>query len=163
MQEGPAHAAFRSAILRAMGDLKTLPQRAAWLRSRKGVTAEVAADVIGISRGFLSGIETGSDVPGRDTLIAIADYYSVAVDWLATGRGSPLPGPLSPDEIRLLWHFRAADAAERAALLILAERASGPDSAPPDWISEPWRMLDSEAAPAPKRDRRRRKRQNGTA
>lgn len=44
-----------------------------------------AADAIGISRSTLANIESGGDLPGRETLKAIADYYQVSVDFLLDG------------------------------------------------------------------------------
>ena len=50
------------------------------LRKKKGVTQAVAAEAIGMERGTLAGIETGHDLPGRDNLAAMADYYGVSLD-----------------------------------------------------------------------------------
>lgn len=80
-----------------------------------------AADAIGISRPYLGGIETDQDNPGRDVLIAAAEYYNVSVDWLATGKGDPRPTPLQERTARLIEIFESLDARDRAALEGLAQ------------------------------------------
>ena len=93
--------------------------------SRKLRQAEVA-DAVGVSRSFLSSIETGGDYPGRETLSAIADYFHVTIDYLQSGtttglpsRGGPLGGQFvdDPDELALLRFWRGLTDAERLLFL----------------------------------------------
>lgn len=54
------------------------------LRRERKLTQEDAAGAVGLSRSHLAGIERGHDLPGRELLIALANFYRVSVDWLAT-------------------------------------------------------------------------------
>ena len=72
----------------------TFADRLKGLRQDKGVTADEAADAVGIARATLSGYENGHDMPGRDTAKALADYYGKSLDWLLTGQGDPNPTAL---------------------------------------------------------------------
>lgn len=75
--------------------LKTLGERLRHLRKSRTLTQAVVADAVGMARPSLSNIERGEDVPGRDTLAALATYYEVSLDWLVTGDGRPdrMSGP----------------------------------------------------------------------
>lgn len=50
-------------------------------KAHGGGQAEIA-EAIGISRGYLGGLETDKEKPGRETLAAIATFYGVSVDSL---------------------------------------------------------------------------------
>lgn len=106
---GPSNACVRGLCQhRRMRGKTLLSDRVRGLREdRAPLTVEVAADAIGISRSYLSGIETGADNPGRETLIAIANYYKVSVDWLASGQGDPRPNALEERTARLVEVFEA--------------------------------------------------------
>lgn len=96
----------------------TLAQRVKGLRIERGLSVDEAADAIGPSRSYLSGIENGHDNPGREILIAIANFYEVSLDWLTTGEGEKRPEPiLSPEEDTLLRAYRKLPPEEAAALL----------------------------------------------
>ena len=79
------------------------------------------AEAVGISRSYLSGIETGKDLPGRNIAAKLAKYYGVSLEWLLHGdRGGPIlrsAGPLSPDEQRIIEAFRALPDEEAQDLL----------------------------------------------
>ena len=45
------------------------------LRKAKGVTQEVLADQLGVSRRTVSRWETGSNMPDLDIIVLLADYY----------------------------------------------------------------------------------------
>ena len=47
------------------------------LRKRAGLTQAEVADALGIGRSTLATYETGNDLPGRETLAALATYYKV--------------------------------------------------------------------------------------
>jgi transcriptional regulator with XRE-family HTH domain len=68
-------------------------------------------------------IESGKDLPGRDTLYAIADYFNVSVDYILHG-GDATPQPPrtaevveDPDELALLGFWRGLDESERMLMV----------------------------------------------
>ncbi|MCE2578086.1 helix-turn-helix transcriptional regulator [Gluconacetobacter entanii] len=109
------------------------------LRLQKGkkegrrITQQEAADAVGIGRSTLASYEKGHDKPGRDTMIALAQYYAVPVDHIA---GTPsINSDLTPqavedpDELALLGFWRALNHDERKLLLTLFEKAIGTNAA----------------------------------
>ena len=98
--------------------------RIAALRKRtKGLAAQTVADAVGISRPHLSMIENDKDLPGRETLAAIATYFGVSVDYLLNGGDATPETPgqgefvEDPDELALLAFWRTLDSAERRLML----------------------------------------------
>lgn len=67
---------------------ETFAQRLKRLRKPRGTQAEVASD-LGISRTHLTKMETGGDLPGRETLQALATYFAVSVEYLQCGTNPP--------------------------------------------------------------------------
>lgn len=89
----------------------TLGQLVRELRKRAELTQQELAAEIGIARSTLASIETGSDLPGRETLLALADFFQVPVDQLRSRTGRerrPSEGELvkDPDELALLRYWR---------------------------------------------------------
>lgn len=82
-------------------------------KKRPGLKQYQVAEEIGISRQALSGIETGGDLPGRDTLVALASYYGVSVDYLQAGDAALPPEGCEivedPDELALLRFWRSLE------------------------------------------------------
>lgn len=72
---------------RRKGGPETLGSRLKMLRSERKLHQEDLAAEIGISRAYISQIETGAEAPGRDTLVAISNFFDVSLDWLASGDG----------------------------------------------------------------------------
>ncbi len=100
----------------------TLGQRLKALRKERGLTQAVVADAVGIQRPSLSMIEVGRDVPGRETLFALATYYKVSADYLRTGTPAPSQKGLSEsvddlDELAWLRLWRQLERDERVVLL----------------------------------------------
>lgn len=109
----------------------TLPARLRELRRGKRLTAVDAAAAIGISRSYLSCLETGKDVPGRQTLAALAQFYGTTMDDLEFGTAQTGDAPAyqavkDATEIRLLHLWRLLNQQERAALLRVAESFAAP-------------------------------------
>ncbi len=80
---------------------------------------EVAV-AVGIARSTLATLESGKDVPGRDTLVALAKFYDVSLEWLANGVGPQQAGAAAArteEEALLLYAFRALPEAEAKPLL----------------------------------------------
>lgn len=84
------------------------------------------------SRTNLSKIESGEYHPGRDLLMALAAFYDVSLDWLASGQGPMQPGKaaaLNEEEALLLYAFRALPQGEAKPLLqMLLSRVKPPGS-----------------------------------
>lgn len=101
-------------------------QRIRELRKRTPrLSADTVADAVGLSRTHLSMIENNHDLPGRETLAAIAAYFNVSVDYILNG-GDATPKPPDPskivedlDELALLDFWRTLDEAERKLMLKL--------------------------------------------
>lgn len=52
------------------------------LRMEKGITQTTLAGLLGISKSAISTYENGLRMPSEDTLIDIARYFKVSVDYL---------------------------------------------------------------------------------
>lgn len=59
-----------------------LPQRLKELRKENNLSQYKLAEELGVSRGLLSNYEQGSREPDFNTLMLIADYYCVSIDYL---------------------------------------------------------------------------------
>lgn len=79
---------------------ETFSTRLKRLREARGTQVVVAAD-IGISRAHLAKMETAKDMPGRDTLQALATYFNVTMDYLQCGGDAPPPDLSDDAEDRL--------------------------------------------------------------
>lgn len=67
------------------------------VRQEKGVTAKAVADELGILPDTYRSYETGRREPNLETLIAIANYYNVSIDYLL-GRPTA-PEPKTPEQL----------------------------------------------------------------
>jgi transcriptional regulator with XRE-family HTH domain len=99
-------------------------------QKQPGLTQEDVGAAVGISRSHVAGIESGGDLPGRETLAAFATFFEVSVDYILKG-GDPTPNlPESsklvddPDELTLLALWKELSDAERAMLLKLMKPPS---------------------------------------
>ena len=73
--------------------MATFPQRLQELKRRKGVMQKDVAASVGVPLRTYQRYERGENEPQLSTLIRIADFYGVTLDYLA-GR-SDVPGPES--------------------------------------------------------------------
>lgn len=105
----------------------TLGSRLRELRKKQAsLTQEDVAAAVGVSRSYIAGIESGGAKPGRESLVALADFFEVSVDYLIKG-GDPMPSQppetskfaKSPDELALLSLWRELDDGERRIILRL--------------------------------------------
>jgi transcriptional regulator with XRE-family HTH domain len=111
----------------------TLGQKLAALRKADGITQADAAAAVGIARSTLASIESGKDNPGRDTLVALATYYKVSLDYL-TGHGAEAgglqPGGYSSENdesfllIKRIWPALSPD--QRWAMARAADALTAP-------------------------------------
>ena len=81
-------------------------------------SAGVRLEAVGISRTHLTKIEGDEGRPGRETLMALATFFGVSLDWLATGHG----------QIKMA---QASAQNEREALLLMAFRLLPEEEASP--------------------------------
>jgi len=119
-----------------MFDLKAnardMGRRIAALRSRAGQNQADLAAAVGKSRTFITDIETGSNTPGIETAIGIAEEFKVPLDWLL-GRKVPCDGPLAGhfvddlDKLALLSWWGKLNDTERASALRLLNIQTTPE------------------------------------
>jgi putative transcriptional regulator len=101
------------------------------LRIASGMSQTEVALTVGVARNTLSAIESGSDYPGRETLIALADVFKASIDWIE-GRMHKVDMPeigkfvKDPDELALLALWNGMDDAKRDHLISIL-RLSPPD------------------------------------
>lgn len=89
---------------------------------RRLIQAEVA-EAVGISRSTLTAYERGHDIPGRDTMRALANFYDVSTDFLL---GDSALSPADSDDVAhnaeertLLQLWRVIGEEERRSLMVL--------------------------------------------
>ena len=88
------------------------------LREQRSLNQIDVAEAVGISRTHLTKIEGDEGRPGRETLMALATFFGVSLDWLATGHG----------QIKMA---QASAQNEREALLLMAFRLLPEEEASP--------------------------------
>lgn len=81
------------------------------IRIRKNLTQADVANALGVSSVVYSRYESGTRQPSIDTIVQLADFFCVTVDYLL-GRQDVEDSTLSAYEIQLLIAARKAD--ERA-------------------------------------------------
>ena len=59
------------------------------LRQDNKLTLQALADIAGITNQSISRLERGENVPSFDTLIALADYFGVSLDYLVGRTDKP--------------------------------------------------------------------------
>lgn len=65
-------------------------QRLKQLRTNNKISMQKLADEIGLkNRGTISQFETGITTPASDTLITIADYFDISLDYLVGRSDDP--------------------------------------------------------------------------
>lgn len=64
-------------------------QRLKELRKDNRMTQEELGKIINVSKVSISGYENGTRSPDRETLVNIADYFNVSVDYLLDREKSP--------------------------------------------------------------------------
>lgn len=92
-------------------------------RDGKRLTQAEVAEAVGISRSTLTAYERDHDVPGRDTMRALANFYDVSTDFLL-GDSSLFPADSddvahNTEERTLLHLWRVIGEEERRSLMVL--------------------------------------------
>ena len=72
--------------------MNTVGERIRQQRQKLGYTQEHLASVAGMSKGFLSEVETGTRNPSAEYLLRIANALGVSLDYLMKGVASPAAG-----------------------------------------------------------------------
>jgi transcriptional regulator with XRE-family HTH domain len=62
--------------------LSELSKKLRLLRNEKGITQEELGKLFDLAKQSISGYETGDNDPPIDTLVKLADFYNVSLDWL---------------------------------------------------------------------------------
>lgn len=89
------------------------------IRMSRSLTQKTVAEAIGCSAVVYSRYETGEREPSVDTLVHLANFFGVSLDFLI-GREDVSPAVLSPYERELISAARQADErARRDALSLL--------------------------------------------
>jgi len=107
----------------------TIAVRIRTLREQRRLTQAALGAELGVSRAHLTKVERGASLPGRELLVALANYFEVSLDWLAEGRGEPSPArALNEKEALLLFAFRHLPEEEADAHLNLMLKRTKRDS-----------------------------------
>lgn len=95
------------------------------LRLSKGISQQQLADVIETTQQSINKYENHSTEPDIDTLIKLADYFGVAVDFLIGHPTSPdtATSPVEPlltkEEIALIENYRSISKAEQESIRLV--------------------------------------------
>ena len=65
------------------------PRKLKLLRAKKGITQKQLAEVLNIQPNSVQRLEYGTARPSLDTVIAIADYFDVSLDYLVGRSDEP--------------------------------------------------------------------------
>lgn len=97
---------------------------------RGGLTYKEFAGKLGVSAGFVNGIEKGVKKPSAEMLFSMVNIFSVNLNWLLTGEGlkhrtypqeETTPSQVDPLERALLAMFRELSPQNKGNLLGKAE------------------------------------------
>lgn len=114
-----------------VADPKKVGQRIKALRHAAGQTQAEVAEALGIARSTYGEMENGTDRGGLDSVLAVADYFKVPLDWLLW-RVPPTGGPLvgyfidDPDELAWVGLWRAMSPAARKAMTLMLRQGVTP-------------------------------------
>lgn len=87
------------------------------LRKEKNISQSKLAEEINLSNGAIGNYEQGLREPDISTLIALADYFGVSIDYLVehSPAGSS-DNPFTADELELISEYRKLDSSDQARL-----------------------------------------------
>jgi transcriptional regulator with XRE-family HTH domain len=72
-----------------MFNLDRFSARLTELREARGLSLSQVGDVVGISKVSIFRLEKGRNYPQANTLVALADYFDVSLDYLVGRSGDP--------------------------------------------------------------------------
>ena len=102
-------------------------------RKASGLKLQGLAEIVKVSQGSLSEIETGKSLPSTNTLVNLWSFTNVNIIWLLTGEGSMLKSSIQKNDNselgEALEHFvdLMGDRAFRALILIFFKILQGDD------------------------------------
>lgn len=72
------------------------PERLALLRTSRGMSKKALAETVGLSERLVYYYEQGQRSPNMETLIALADFFDVSLDYLVGRSDDPTPPRKEP-------------------------------------------------------------------
>ena len=84
------------------------------LRKAKNVTQQEVADAVGLSVGRYRNYELLANQPDPDTIVALAHYFNVSVDYLLNN--SDVPFPLNESDFQLMALIKGSSPESQALL-----------------------------------------------
>lgn len=90
------------------------------LRTGAGLTQQDVAKLLGVERSTYVKYERGSSDPPTSTLIRLADYFGVSVDFIighTPSLSSVMPPKVSKNDISILEKFHSLDKMAQARIL----------------------------------------------
>lgn len=109
-----------------MAKYKMQGSRLKEIRKALGLTGLPFASGLGISKGYLSEIETGRKIPSTELLEKLLNVYNININYLFTGEGNPFFAPetlitLPPPKDKeyelmkdIVWHINNIELARHA-------------------------------------------------
>lgn len=92
------------------------------LRMQSGISQKQLADVIGVSQQSINKYENHSVEPDIDTLIALADFFGVSVDYLVGHSGFSEPVSqvnLTANEFALIKDFKRLSPRQKESIQLI--------------------------------------------
>ena len=83
------------------------------LREKRRLNQEGLAMKLNVSQSTISAYEVGERTPDLETLISIANFFGVSIDYLVGLRQITKQGDLSHDELEFLCKYRQSDQISR--------------------------------------------------
>ncbi|MFQ9858706.1 helix-turn-helix domain-containing protein [Evtepia gabavorous] len=65
-----------------MGEMEGFPERLRKLRTRREISQKVLAELCGMNKHSIGRYERGEQEPSLQTLIELADFFEVSLDYL---------------------------------------------------------------------------------
>src|SRR5688500_5842495 len=139
-----------------MSDTSGLGDRVRQLRHGKGWTLEQLATEAGVSKGFVSAVENGHNIPSGKVLLKLGKALGASVDYLMKGdqEGGGAPGERTrkveiPEELVELaeledWSFQKVRKLVEAREAVVARRS---EQARRPYTTTQWRELAAALAP----------------
>ena len=93
------------------------------LRSKKGISQQSLANILGISQQSINKYENHNVEPDISILVAMAEYFDTTIDYLVGKNDNPdlLEGNFSENEKKLIAKYRKLNDAEKLCVDTLIE------------------------------------------